>query len=230
MLALFVRVERRTASPILDLQIVFCRPVAIANVVSVLVGFANYSGCLVIPLLAQVHSGAGYGLGLSAAGSGLLIAPGCVAMVVMGAVSGRMHHRIQPRIAIAIGGITSAAGLLLVAAAPASRFEIALASVFLFAGVGLAISSMANLVVDAVPSAQTGEATGVNTVTRIVGAALGAQVAVSILAAGTHGGGPPSLRAFVIALGVSAALAVAASLVALAIRPAPGIDKIYADD
>jgi hypothetical protein len=84
--------------------------------------------------------------------------------------------------------------------------------------------------VDAVPSRQTGEATGVNTVARIVGSALGAQVAVTILAAGTHGGGPASHGAFVAALLVSAAAAVLASVVALAIRPGTAIDKNYADD
>jgi MFS family permease len=229
-LALFVQLERRTASPLLDMQIMFQRRVAVANSVSFLVGFANYSGCLLIPLLAQVPNGAGYGLGLGPAGSGLLIAPGCLTMVVMGALSGRLRHRVEARSVIVVGGIASALGLILVAASPGSLVEIAIAAALLFGGVGVAISSMANLVVDAVPSRQTGEATGVNTVARIVGAALGAQVAVTILATGTHVDGPASHRAFVTALLVSAALALLWSAVALGIRERVVIDKNYADD
>ena len=229
-LALFVYVEQRRPSPLLDMAIVLQPRVAIANSVSLLVGFANFAGCLLIPLLAQVPAHAGYGLGLSPAGSGLLIAPGCVTMVVMGALSGRLRHRVEPRVAIALGGIASALGLVLVAVSPGSRIEIAVASAFLFGGVGVSIASMANLVVDAVPSRQTGEATGVNTVARIVGSALGAQVAVTILATGTHGSGPASQRAFVAALLFSAAAAVLASVVALAIREGTAFDKNYADD
>jgi MFS family permease len=230
LLAIFVHLERHTASPLLDMGIVLQRRVAIANTVSLLVGFANFAGCLLIPLLAQVPARGGYGLGLSPAGSGLLIAPGCATMVVMGALSGRLRHRVDARTAIAAGGIACALGLVLVAVSPGSRVEIAVASAFLFGGVGVAIASMANLVVDAVPSRQTGEATGVNTVARIVGSALGAQVAVTILAAGTHGSGPASHGAFVAALLVSAAAAVLASVVALAIRSGTAIDKNYADD
>jgi MFS family permease len=203
--------------------------VAIAHSVSLMIGFANYSGCLLIPLLAQV-SGRGYGLGLGPAGSGLLIAPGCVVMVGTGAVSGRLRHRLQSRMLLAVGGITAACGLLLVASAPGDRLVIVLASTVLFGGIGVAVASMSNLVVDAVPSRQTGEATGVNTVARIIGSALGAQIAVTILASGTHGDSPASRGAFVTALVVSAALALASALVALAIRPPGEIDKNYADD
>jgi sugar phosphate permease len=40
---------------------------------------------------------------------------------------------------------------------------------------------MANLIVEAVPQAQTGEATGMNTIMRTVGGAFGAQIAAAII-------------------------------------------------
>ena len=41
---------------------------------------------------------------------------------------------------------------------------------------------MANLIVEAVPPTNTGEATGINTIMRTIGGALGAQIAASIVA------------------------------------------------
>ena len=49
-------------------------------------------------------------------------------------------------------------------------------------GIGLAFAAMPNLIVEAVPPQQTGEATGFNALVRSVGASLGSQVSAAILA------------------------------------------------
>ena len=48
-------------------------------------------------------------------------------------------------------------------------------------GIGSPFASMANLIVEAVPQHQTGEATGMNTIMRTVGGAFGAQIAAAII-------------------------------------------------
>ena len=48
-------------------------------------------------------------------------------------------------------------------------------------GIGISFASMANLIVEAVPQHQTGEATGMNTIMRTVGGAFGAQIAATII-------------------------------------------------
>jgi MFS family permease len=56
------------------------------------------------------------------------------------------------------------------------------AAVFLLGfGIGMSFASMANLIVEAVPQHQTGEATGMNTIMRTVGGAFGAQIAAAIV-------------------------------------------------
>jgi MFS family permease len=49
-------------------------------------------------------------------------------------------------------------------------------------GIGMSFASMANLIVEAVPQHQTGEATGMNTIMRTVGGAFGGQIAAAIVA------------------------------------------------
>jgi MFS family permease len=229
MLVVFARVERRLTSPLLNMGIALQPRVARANSATLLVGFANYAPCALIPLLALVPARTGYGLGLGPAGAGLLMAPGCAAMVFTAALGGRLRHRIEARVVLAVGGACSATGLVAIAFTLGSRLDAAIGSVLVFAGVGLAVGSIANLVVDAVPSGQTGEATGVNTVSRIVGATLGTQVAVAILASGGQVDGSPPRRAFVLAFLVGAAAALTGAAVALRIRGTI-LDKNYAHD
>ena len=62
---------------------------------------------------------------------------------------------------------------MLLAVAHSERWQVYLASALLGVGIGLAFASMSNLIVEAVSSEQTGVATGMNTIMRTVGGALG---------------------------------------------------------
>ena len=93
-------------------------------------------------------------------------------------------------------------------------------------GIGLAFAAMPNLIFDAVPQSETGEATGFNTLVRSVGASLGSQISAAILTGSVIAGTVlPSDDGYTTAFLVSAAIALVAALVALAIPrvgdPAP---------
>ena len=60
-------------------------------------------------------------------------------------------------------------------------WEIYLASTLLGIGLGLAYSAMSSLIVEAVPPAQTGVASGMNANIRTIGGAIGASVMASIV-------------------------------------------------
>ena len=62
-------------------------------------------------------------------------------------------------------------------------------------GIGCAFAALPNLVIAAVDPHETGEATGVNTIARNVGASLGGQVAASIVASHVIAGGCPPTAA-----------------------------------
>ena len=88
------------------------------------------------------------------------------------------------------------------------------------AGIGLAFAAMPNLIIDAVPARQTGEATGFNALVRSVGSSLGSQVSATILAASAVAGIPTD-QGFTDAFVVSAVIAACAGVVALFIPRAP---------
>ena len=82
------------------------------------------------------------------------------------------------------------------AVAHSSHWQFYVASFLLGIGVGFAFASLANLIVEAVRSDQTGVATGMNAVMRTIGGALGGQVAASLLAASLLADGYPSERGY----------------------------------
>jgi sugar phosphate permease len=57
-------------------------------------------------------------------------------------------------------------------------------------GIGLAFAALGNLIVQAVPPEQTGVASGMNTVMRTLGGALGGQLSATFLAANVAHGEP----------------------------------------
>jgi MFS family permease len=57
-------------------------------------------------------------------------------------------------------------------------------------GIGLAFAALGNLIVQAVPSSQTGVASGMNTVMRTLGGALGGQLSATFIAGHTAHGLP----------------------------------------
>lgn len=82
----------------------------------------------------------------------------------------------------------------------------------------MSFASMANLIVEAVPQTQTGEATGMNTITRTIGGAFGAQLAAVIVAEHVSAG-----SVFPSESGFTTAFAVGAIALGLALAAAAGI-------
>jgi hypothetical protein len=88
---------------------------------------------------------------------------------------------------------------------------------------------MPKLIADAVAPTETGVATGMNTVVRTIGSAIGAQVAVTLLAAQTIAGtGIPAESGFTTSLWLAAGAAAVAAALALAISPRRALTRTAA--
>jgi EmrB/QacA subfamily drug resistance transporter len=182
-LALWVWLERRTAQPLADIRALANPPVLLTNVATLLVGFGMFGSFILIPTLAQADTSTGYGFGVGATRAGLLLLPGSVAMLVLGPVSGAVGTRFGNKVSLTMGGLTTAIGLALLAWFHGSQLEVALFATLMSGGIALAFAAMPNLILEAVPAQQTGEATGFNALVRSVGSSLGSQVSATLLAA-----------------------------------------------
>ena len=105
-----------------------------------------------------------------------------------------------------IGFAVTTVSFIVLAVADQS-WEIYVASGILGVGIGFAFAALANLIVEAVRPDQTGVATGMNTIVRTIGGALGAELAVSILAANVvTATGYPSKHGYTVTFAIGAAV------------------------
>ena len=223
-LAFWVAFERRTTQPLADIASLTKAPVLITNIATLLVGFGMFGSFILIPMLAQAPTSTGYGFGVDALHAGLLLLPGSLGMLVLGPLSGLLGHRVGNKVPLTLGGFVTAIGLGLLAVAHSTQLQVLLFCIVMSAGIGLAFAAMPNLILEAVPAEQTGEATGFNALVRSVGSSLGSQISATLLAASAVSGVAKD-SGFTHAFAVSACVAAGAGVVALFIpRAAPGRD------
>jgi MFS family permease len=175
-----------------------------------------FGSFILIPTLAQAPTSTGYGFGVDATRAGLLLLPGSLAMLVFGPLSGIVGSRFGNKVPLTVGGFVTALGLGLLALRHSTQLEVLGFSVVMSAGIGLAFAAMPNLILEAVPAHQTGEATGFNALVRSVGSSLGSQVSATLLAASAAAGVARD-AGFTHAFAVSSGVAACAGLVALVI-------------
>jgi EmrB/QacA subfamily drug resistance transporter len=216
-LAAFVAFERRHEAPLINIRTLSRPPVLITDLATLLVGFGLFGTFVLIPQLAELPTGGDVGLGLNATQAGLLMAPGGLMMLIAAPIVGRVSERFGSKLPLAVGSVLAAAGLAGMALAHDSALLIILWGAILNTGVGCAFAALPNLVIAAVEPHQTGEATGVNMIARNVGAALGGQVAASIVASHVLANGVPANRGFELAFLMSAGIALLAGVCGLLI-------------
>jgi len=215
----WVGVEARSRTPLVDMQMMRLRGVWTTNLAGFLIGFGMYSSFVLIPQFVQTPASNGYGFGSSVTEAGLFLVPSTVMMLVAAPVAGRLSGRFGSKLPLVIGASVTTISFALLALAHSAHWQIYLASLLLGIGVGFAFASMANLIVEAVRADQTGVATGMNAVMRTIGGAIGGQVAASILSATLLADGLPSEHGYTLSFLIMAA-ALGASIVASLAVPA----------
>ncbi|MGW5316948.1 MFS transporter [Nocardia thailandica] len=228
-LAGFVVVENRTREPLIDMRVLRRPAVLITNIAMLLFGAGMFAVFSLVPQLAQTPDTGDYGFGLDATGSGLLMIPGSIAMLLAAVVTGRLVTRVPAAVPLVAGAVIAALGFAALAVAHGSRGAVVGFTVVTFVGIGLGMAAMPNLIMAAVPAEKTAESTGVNALIRSVGSSIGSQVAASVLAGGVVAGTRlPADSAFATAFWLAAGASLLAGLVA-AFIPGRGVTATAAD-
>ena len=181
--AVWVAVEARSRQPLVDMTMMRIRGVWTTNVAAFLLGAGMYSSFVIIPQFAQLPTSTGFGFGSSVVVSGLYLLPMTITSMLMSLLAGPLALRYGSRLSLLVGTVVTAAAFALLALAHAHPYDFLIGAGLLGVGIGLAFAALGNLIVEAVPSHQTGVASGMNTVMRTLGGALGAQIAATFIAA-----------------------------------------------
>jgi EmrB/QacA subfamily drug resistance transporter len=186
--AVWVAVEARSDNPLIDMTMMRVRGVWTTNLAAFLLGAGMYASFIVLPQFAQLPKSTGFGFGASVVASGLYLLPSTVGMTILGIYAGRISQRFGSRAALLVGTAFTTASFALLALAHGHPYDLLIAAGLLGVGVGLAFAALGNLIVLAVSNHQTGVASGMNTVMRTLGGALGGQLSATFIAAhAAHG-------------------------------------------
>jgi EmrB/QacA subfamily drug resistance transporter len=205
LLGLWVRGESRADVPLVDMRMMRIRGVWTTNVVALLLGFGMYASFILLPQYVETPVRAGYGFGASVTQAGLFLVPTTAAMLIFGSQTGRLEKLFGSKPLLLGGGVFAAASFTMLAFARGSRWEVYVAAGLLGAGIGLAFAAMPNLIIENVGPAQTGVATGMNTVARTVGGAFGGAATASLIAGTVGATGYPTANGYTAAYGFCAA-------------------------
>jgi len=175
---------------------------------------------VLVPQFVELPEATGFGFGASVTQAGLFMVPATMGMLFVGPVSGRLSATVGSKVPLVLGALTSCLAFIFLAAAHGSSWEIYTAMLVMGVGIGFAFGSMANLIIESVPAHQTGVATGMNTIVRSIGGAIGSQVSAGIVTATLASDGLPTERGFTLAFVVAAAALAVGVFVALRV-PAP---------
>ncbi|WP_225987001.1 MFS transporter [Streptomyces spectabilis] len=209
----WVVVERRAASPMVDLRML-AEPAMWHACVLTLVITASFG--MVTFLLPQLFAlpADGYGFGLGTTDIGLLLLPGAVAGAVSDSVGGITAGRFGLRAVLVVGALVTTATTIALAALHTAAWQLVLAKVLTAIAAGVCNTALLTRAATAVGTEDTGIATGLLVVTRVIGLALGVQVGGAILDSGADPAtGLPTESAFATGFAVAGLFAALSLLV-----------------
>ncbi len=171
-LAAFVAIERRVRVPMLDFAFFRSRTSAGSNVVAFLITFAMFAQFFFLTLYMQNV------LHYSPLQTGLRFLPATFVIIVMGPLAGRLTDRVGPRPLMVLGMLLTASALLSQSRLTVhSGYGLLLPGFILMGiGMGLVMSPMSTAAMNAVDRTKAGAASGVLSMSRMVGGTVGLAV------------------------------------------------------
>ncbi|APY90041.1 MFS transporter [Streptomyces alfalfae] len=183
----WVAVERRAASPMVDLRMLARPAVWKSCVLTFVICVGTSVAVYLVPQLFAVSDDA-YGFGASATAIGFFLLPGAVAASLAGPISGLGVRRFGSRAVVTTGVVMMVTALLALAAVHTQIWHLVVGKVLIALANGLCVTAMVTSTATSVERGDTGIATSLVLVTRVLGYAVGVQASGAILTAGTPSG------------------------------------------
>lgn len=232
LLVVFVGLERRLASPVIDVAVNARPALLLTNIASVCVGFALFATLIGTSDFVEAPSAAGYGFGSSIVVGGLTLLPSGLGMLVLSLFSARISARFGPKRALALGAVIIGIGFMLRIFLVTELWEVVLGTSLAGAGTGIAYAAMPSLILRSAPRSELAAANGLNSLARALGSSLASAIGGAILTSQVimlGGTALPSLSAYRTLFAACSAAAIIGAVIALTIpQPDPSQEPVPA--
>jgi MFS family permease len=173
---IFIFVEKRSASPIIDFRLISKQPVFLSNMLVIIWGICTFAIFQTIPILVQSPVLAG-GLGGNAVNAANIQLPFSITSLIFGPTSGFIISRVgSPRVTFT-GALVMTCGFLIMLVLRADVIN--LVTTLALIGVGLSLLNVGQLNINStsVSPRLIGTSLGINTLLRYIGSAIGPAIA-----------------------------------------------------
>jgi MFS family permease len=180
-IAVWWRTERSAAHPLVDTQVFLLPPVVAANAVGFLSSYGVLIVWVTISEFAQTPARAGYGFSLDIMGTALIMLPWPITSGISRPLCPLLLRVLPATWVLAIGCCGATGGLLSVLLFHAAPWQIVIGCLFTGMGSGLIAFTMPLMIIETVPRNQTGVATGMNQILRLIGQTMGGATVTALL-------------------------------------------------
>ena len=178
-LALFILIEKRSASPLLDFRLMLNKRILLANIIIVVVGYSMFTVFQTIPILVQNPQPVGFGGDPISAAK--LQMPFALIILVFGAASGLIITRLGSMKTIIIGTVVGAIGFSALEIFHSTEFLLSLNLGIVAIGISLSSVGAQNVIILSIPRQNSGMSLGFTTFLRILGSAIAPAVAGMVM-------------------------------------------------
>ncbi|WP_203817354.1 MFS transporter [Paractinoplanes ferrugineus] len=194
-LIVFVLAERRIRQPLVTMRMLTHRPLVIANLAGLFLGFSMFAIFLAVSYLVQTPPAiTGYGFGSTVlAASVVYLLPGTAAGVVTAPLGGRLVGRFGPKNTLITAAVLAFAGFGMLVVRHAATWEIIVGAFVVNTAVMFGYAALPALLIAHVSPAETGIANSVNSIARSIGMSLGTAFVVTMVTRNLIPGAPVPL-------------------------------------
>ena len=174
-LILFIYVEKRTKSPLIDFEIFLKPQILIPSTIIMIVGLSMFMVFQTIPILVQTPNPIGFGE--NAIDTGRVQLPFAIVLLIFGPTSGIIISKLGSLKPVIFGSTLTTLGFVIILLFHSSELLISTGLGILSAGLSLAAVGAMNIIILSSPRESSGVTIGMSSMLRIVGSSIGPALA-----------------------------------------------------
>jgi MFS family permease len=171
----FIMIERRASSPLIDLKLMSSKTILLGNMIMLIIGMTMFLVMQTIPVLARSPYPLGFGDSVIEATQ--IQIPFSIILLIFGPMSGFIISKMGSKTPMIAGTIITTIGFFAIYALHSTQLLVSMDLAIVSIGLSFAAVGVMNIIILASPPQSMGISTGMTSLIRIVGSAIGPAIA-----------------------------------------------------